>query len=175
MSRPKKQKPDPWSPMKKHKLTPTQQVIQEWLQTHPVDPDVDDRLEETARRNETADKMERMPISKRRKPDPLAYRQLFRPKLKELSEQCASCPFRNKNHKAWTAVVNRLAEASGVEPNSPLIARAMIRGEASRFGDFICHCTAYNPDMTLRDPSEHRQCPGATEWFRTHLPLGVLK
>lgn len=98
-------------------------------------------------------------------------RALWRPKLEELSQQCASCPFRQGNNDSWGAVLKRLAKAFGEKlPNKARVtlARIQIMSETEACGDFVCHGTAYKPDMTLRDKSEHKQCPGASEWFKKH-------
>ena len=109
---------------------------------------------------------------------PKTGRQLFRPKLKELPEQCASCPFKDGNDKEWGDVHKRLAAASGVEkPLDPRISRWKVRDEIINgfSGDFFCHGTAYNYDMTRRPMSEARQCPGATKLFVESDPRSVVK
>ena len=45
-------------------------------------------------------------------------------------------------------------------------ARDSIKNDVERFGDFLCHQTAYNDDMTRKDLKEARQCPGATAYFK---------
>jgi hypothetical protein len=53
------------------------------------------------------------------------------------------------------------------------IVRAQLRIEATTRGDFVCHHTAYEGEgMELKTRSQHRQCPGATAWYKTHLPFG---
>lgn len=99
------------------------------------------------------------------------HRDAWRPKRKE-TEQCASCPFRDGNNKEFGAVVRALKKAAGMDPdkgNTVHQARMMVHmdvvGPGGR-GDFVCHATAYGPEMKPRDPSEHRQCPGATAAYR---------
>lgn len=102
----------------------------------------------------------------------LAARALFRPKLPELPEQCVSCPFRSGNDKEFSEICVRLAMTRPEDgPPAPVtVARARIRMETTLRGEFICHGTAYTRDMALRPQSDHKQCPGATKWFKTHLP-----
>lgn len=103
----------------------------------------------------------------------LSMRKLFRPKLSELKEQCPSCPFREGNDKEFGAICMSLASLHQEEYPAPLaVARRRIQEEVARFGDFICHCSAYNGDMSLKVTKENRQCPGATKWFKTHPPVG---
>jgi hypothetical protein len=102
----------------------------------------------------------------------LAARALFRPKHKELPEQCVSCPFRKGNDKEFQAIVDKLAAANGEANPAPLtVVRATIRMDATRVGEFICHHTAYDADMELKDRSHRRQCPGATAWYKSHTPF----
>lgn len=94
-------------------------------------------------------------------------RQLWRPKRAQLEEQCTSCPFRDGNNVEFGAIVQRLCAIVG-EPFSALnieSARQRIRAEATQFGDFICHHTVYNTDMSLKSDGAQRQCPGASATF----------
>lgn len=97
-------------------------------------------------------------------------RDLFIPKLPEMPLQCASCPFREGNDITWGIIVRKLAMFGGVGKPNAARARRLIRLETTRIGDFICHGTAYNADMSFRSAVEHRQCPGATKWFRGSHP-----
>lgn len=99
-------------------------------------------------------------------------RNLWMPKLRE-AEQCASCPFREGNDKAFGGIVRALKKHAGMdedEGNTVAEARAMahmdVIGPDGR-GDFVCHATAYGPEMRLRASSEHRQCPGATALYKS--------
>lgn len=92
--------------------------------------------------------------------------------------QCPSCPFAKGNDKEFGAVMTKLARAHGEENPVPLsVSRAMVRMEISNMGgDFVCHFTAYNiDDMSLKPRTEHRQCPGATKWFKEHAPTNLSK
>ena len=101
-------------------------------------------------------------------------RSLFLPKYPELEEQCPSCPFRDGNYDEFGAIVKKLQEVHpdhGVPSHVPLIvvsdmARLRIRDGAQTFGDFSCHHTVYNEDMSTKPQTEWRQCPGATEFFK---------
>lgn len=98
-------------------------------------------------------------------PDP---RKCWRPKLKELPEQCISCPFRTGNDKEFGEIVAKLRAAHGLPAPTKAdvgFTRINLRLELKHSGDFICHGTAYTPAMAQRDPSCHRQCPGATAYF----------
>jgi hypothetical protein len=103
----------------------------------------------------------------------LQGRSLWRPKLKEVAKQCDSCPFRDGNDKEFGEYLTKLRNSFGfVGPAKPfdiLYARRQVTSERRFSGDFACHHTAYHPDMTPRDPSEHRQCPGASKLFRELL------
>ena len=98
-------------------------------------------------------------------------RELFRPKLPELKEQCPSCPFRDGNNAEFGAVVARLRRSFGDDtPVTPFdIGYARIEGRKTAMltGDFVCHCTAYDKDGKLKPRTEHRQCPGATAMYRS--------
>jgi hypothetical protein len=97
-------------------------------------------------------------------------RALWRPKRKEVPEQCKSCPFRKGNNKEFGEIIKKLGKSHGVDKPSVAVARASVKMEATQIGDFVCHLTAYNPDMTLRPKSKNLQCKGATEWFKAHGP-----
>lgn len=105
--------------------------------------------------------------------DVLRGRKLFRPKLPELPQQCVSCPFREGNDREFQAVVVDLAIAADLQTRDLSKIRESVREEVSEHGDFACHGSAYL-NGERRDNSEHRQCPGATEWFKTHVPARVL-
>jgi len=109
--------------------------------------------------------------------DVLAGRALFRPKIPECETPCPSCPFSNGNDKEFGAVMNKLAVATGEEfPVPTSVSRARVRMELQHNGDFICHFTAYNiEDMSLKPRKGHRQCPGATKWYKTVVTDGTLR
>ncbi len=99
-------------------------------------------------------------------------RQIWTPKREEMREQCASCPFREGNDAEFGAVMRKLAKANGVRTRVDVGgARFMVHREVEQMGDFICHQTAYDKDMKLRDASEHKQCPGATRHHKGTEPL----
>jgi hypothetical protein len=97
-------------------------------------------------------------------------RLLWRPKLEAMPVQCVSCPFRIGNNKEFGAIcdkldpsirtLNTLQRAIRIEA-----ARYNVREQVSVFGDFSCHQSVYNPDMTTRPYREQRQCPGASEHY----------
>lgn len=98
---------------------------------------------------------------------------LWLPRRAELPAQCASCPFRKDNDAEFCVIVNRLRKSEGlrpVKPNSKIVrtARSKVRIELLILctGEFSCHGTVYNPDMTIKPMHEHRQCPGASEFWR---------
>lgn len=95
-------------------------------------------------------------------------RKTWRPKLREASEQCASCPFRLGNDADFGAVVKRLCKKHGMPftEESTLNARSKIIQDSASNGDFACHATVYGTDMKVKPIGEHRQCPGSTKWFR---------
>lgn len=103
-------------------------------------------------------------------------RSLFRPKLPELQQQCESCPFRSGNDAAFAVILNRLRKMMGLPPMKGKagikFARAAVRADIALSGDFACHHTAYEAGdaMTMKPRSEWRQCPGATEAYRTSTP-----
>lgn len=98
------------------------------------------------------------------------HKLLWKPKLKELPEQCASCPFKYDNEAEFKAVVQRLNASAGmvrkVTSATTAHARMMIRIQTAKAGDFACHCTVYDADMHPKDCDEYRQCPGATAFYR---------
>lgn len=103
-------------------------------------------------------------------------RNLWKPRLPELPEACASCPFRGDNDEAFGAVVERLCKAAGVRFSKLKVhqARRSIQEEATMLGEFACHGTVYNADMSVRPVAEHRQCAGASAHFRAHDPAKSL-
>lgn len=100
-------------------------------------------------------------------------RALWRPRLPELPEPCASCPFSTGNNKEFGAVVARLAKTwtfDHAHNNSASVrhARGAVKRDASKRGDFACHGSVYKEDMTMRPTADHRQCPGASAYYREH-------
>jgi hypothetical protein len=94
-------------------------------------------------------------------------RELWRPKFKELPESCASCPFKDGNDSEFEAVMQKLADANGLEdPVSVHESRGRIRAETEHLGDFRCHGSVYDREMGMRPQAEHRQCPGASAYFK---------
>jgi hypothetical protein len=97
---------------------------------------------------------------------------LWKPKLEELPESCRSCPFRANNNKEFGEVVTRLRNSFGMKGKASKMdiafARFGIYDDVKKSGDFICHGTTYNVDMTRKDCSNHRQCAGATKYYREH-------
>lgn len=96
-------------------------------------------------------------------------RLLWRPKYQEAAAQCASCPFRVDNDHQFSAFAQRLGNVIGKKLSKKTVreARERIHREVEARGDFVCHNTAYFSNATLKDPKEHRQCPGATNHYRT--------
>lgn len=101
------------------------------------------------------------------------HRKLWRPKRPEIPEQCLSCPFREGNDAEFGAVLNKLRAASGIAGKSTTcdiaFARQGVRDDLSHSGDFVCHGTAYTPDMKPKPKEEWRQCPGATKFFKGEI------
>jgi hypothetical protein len=96
-------------------------------------------------------------------------RALFKPKRPEMPAQCASCPFLEGNTEQFKAICDRIAASSGEGPVSlrqVAGARRRIRFEVLRNGDFYCHSSVYNADLSMRPTDEWLQCPGATRVFR---------
>ena len=99
-------------------------------------------------------------------------RKLFLPKLREMPEQCASCPFREDNDEEFGKIIQKLLlmkerrEYRGKDLRvQTLIARTNIKHEVRDHGEFHCHCSAYDDDMNVKPVHEHRQCPGATKFY----------
>ena len=94
-------------------------------------------------------------------------RQSWSPKRKEMPTQCASCPFRTDNDPEFKAVLDKLVQSNGGGTANTDMARFRIKQDLLQMGgDFICHQSAYDENMDLRDKSEHRQCPGATKFYK---------
>jgi|GEM_PF-2100954 hypothetical protein len=98
------------------------------------------------------------------------------PRHRELPVACASCPFREGNDAEFAVIVNRLRKHEGLKPVVPhgstvKQVRSKVRVELLMLGtgEFHCHCTAYNEDMTSKPLHAHRQCAGAAEWYRKYL------
>lgn len=105
---------------------------------------------------------------------PFNPRDFWLPKQQELPEKCVSCPFREGNDEEFGAVCERLRDSEDnpfrgmplTKEDAVANARESIREQTARLGDFSCHCTVYNADMTQKPRSEWRQCPGASEHYR---------
>ncbi len=99
-------------------------------------------------------------------------RKTWLPRHPVLKDSCVSCPFRKGNDAEFGGILEKLSLKNGydgVSVGMPLDlprARRIVCADVDLTGTFICHLTAYTPEMELRDPSEHRQCAGAAEWFR---------
>jgi len=97
-------------------------------------------------------------------------RALWTPKRREVPAQCASCPFRVGNDKEFSGILSKLKAKLGLKPSvkrpEVVAARCQVRMDLEHTGDFACHHTAYDEAMNERPASEHRQCAGATRWFR---------
>lgn len=101
----------------------------------------------------------------------MSAKNLWRPRYKERESQCASCPFLKGNDEQFGKIVSKLRQQGGLaKPATKRIiasTRSNLRMEVIfGNGDFICHATAYGPGMELQPPTEHRQCPGATQLKR---------
>lgn len=98
--------------------------------------------------------------------------QFWKPRLKPLKEQCASCPFREDNNKEWGEIVQRLwvkmCRPGKVSKFQIGVSRFEVMEDVRVRGDFACHCTVYDEKMNQREPSEYRQCPGATAYYLAH-------
>ncbi len=107
-------------------------------------------------------------------PEKQKARKLWRPKLPELSDQCASCPFRTDNKVEFTDVVQGLRRKMGMigTPSTfdVFVARTKIARECKDRGDFACHHTVYDSAMNIKPVSEYRQCYGATKYFKGEDP-----
>lgn len=94
---------------------------------------------------------------------------MWKPKRREVSEQCVSCPFREGNDAEFGEVIGKLRKALGMagEVTDQCVkhARKMVRLDLAAGGDFICHKTAYDAEMKMAGSEHHRQCKGATAYF----------
>lgn len=91
------------------------------------------------------------------------------PKRKELSQQCVSCPFGKGNGAEFQTVLDKLVEVNGAGVADPDMSRFLIKKDLKNLGgDFVCHNTVYDEEMKLKDRSQHRQCPGATAFYRAY-------
>lgn len=104
----------------------------------------------------------------------LKARKLFRPKLRELAESCVSCPFRKDNDHLFGAVLLQtgLLTVDSISTSQIAAMRYNIRKDVATRGDFLCHSSIYSSATgeMARDPNDGRQCPGATAWYKSHLP-----
>lgn len=97
---------------------------------------------------------------------------MFKSQREECKEQCLSCPFRFGNNTEFGEILHRLKKKFGgplmPRPTAKEItsARIMVMKDTEVRGDFSCHLTVYDKDMTEKPPAQWRQCPGATKWHR---------
>lgn len=103
-------------------------------------------------------------------------RKMWTPQRQEAAAQCASCPFRLGNDQEFAPVVAKLREQAGLKGPVKLLhilgTRLAVFEDLKIRGDFSCHSTVYNPDMTQKDQSQWRQCPGATKAYKTRTVEG---
>jgi hypothetical protein len=97
----------------------------------------------------------------------LQARKLWMPKHREMPEQCVSCPFREGNDAEFQKVLDKLVQSNGGGVADVDRARFLIRKDAARHGDFICHQSVYDENMDLRDKEHYRQCPGASAHYKS--------
>jgi len=57
------------------------------------------------------------------------------------------------------------------KPIEVFYARTKIKDDLVHTGVVVCHGTAYTPEMAMRPRTDHRQCKGATDFFRNSCPL----
>jgi hypothetical protein len=92
------------------------------------------------------------------------------PKRKEMSKQCASCPFKDGNNEEFGRVMKTLAVHHDIDPRTVDVdeSRYLVRKDVESMGDFICHETAYDflNHMTMLPEARNKQCPGATKFHR---------
>lgn len=96
-------------------------------------------------------------------------RTLWTPKFPECAQQCASCPFREGNDAEFKVIVDRLREKEGLSPAKKSqvdFARASIRLDVEKSGDFMCHNTVYDKQGRRAPSTKFRQCVGATAYHR---------
>lgn len=102
-------------------------------------------------------------------------RQLWKPRRQELAEQCVSCPFRDGNTEAWMEILEKLRQSAppGTKVKKTPInkrdasrARVTVRMDCMTVGEFACHHSVYDTNMKTKPATEHRQCPGASKFFR---------
>lgn len=100
----------------------------------------------------------------------LDIRRLWLPKLREVPTQCLSCPFLEGNDTAFGKIVRRIFTTYGLPSRAPLdTVRRNIRLDLTLIqcsGDFACHNSVYDPKGKMRPRREHRQCLGASKWWR---------
>lgn len=100
----------------------------------------------------------------------MSHKILFQPKYPEVAAQCASCPFRFGNNEEFGAILNKLEKSCGlpgkVTKKQITQARIRIMSDVGSRGDFMCHLSAYTPEMKQRPRTEWRQCAGATRHYR---------
>ncbi len=104
------------------------------------------------------------------------HRNLFIPKILEVSKQCASCPFRAGNDSEFATVLNKLRVAENLKPLKgwdriimAVEAKKRIAAEVASRPDFICHHTAYETKgeaLVKRPATDYRQCVGATKAYK---------
>ena len=102
-------------------------------------------------------------------------RALWQPRLPLCEEQCGSCPFKLDNDEEFRQVLIALAKAKD-EPTSRITQRyanrqrGIIMHDMMQIGsgEFYCHKSVYNADMTEKPRHEWRQCKGAFDFFREY-------
>ena len=98
-------------------------------------------------------------------------RKFWQPRREELPQQCAACPFKKNNELEFGEIVRRLFNLQGAgrkpTPANVRDVRLNVKLDKARKGDFICHDTVYDDHMRLKPEEGHRQCPGASKWYRT--------
>jgi hypothetical protein len=98
-------------------------------------------------------------------------RSLWLPKRKEVCKQCASCPFKEGNDREFGVVAGKLLLKAKPTKAQIKKVRDNVKADLARMGsgDFICHMTVLDindPYGKKKPESEHRQCAGATKFWR---------
>ena len=93
---------------------------------------------------------------------------------------CESCPFRHGNDQEFGAVITSLKKFKGdktpASARESKAARFRVKAERLFTGEFCCHHSVYDADMSVKSNHHWKQCRGAAEYFRgnfhphTHTP-----
>lgn len=96
----------------------------------------------------------------------VSMRKFWVPRRKELEKQCASCPFGNGNDEELANKLESIFPSHG-HIAEPSVVRERVRQDVYQHAEFHCHQTVFTATGDRKPDEGHRQCPGASAFYRS--------